>query len=373
MVNGEYRISSFDGRLSIVFGEGERDEITLSAPLLFKFRKNWAGDGRKVNGITNGHYIVIAPTEWERIGHVRVEPEGCADTSFTAHYFFRDEGKSAENTGGFQGYEVVLITSGFELSGDRVFDDSEDGELFVSAVPNLKLPSNITWVRVGEEKKNGWKGQNFEPEERILAKALNGRQGRFFIRVYDSEPKLLDTGEFRYLRDLKEILVNGEPYTEQTILLPPSTGYPPTKVRFIGVDGVYVRPILPPEIACEMQGGDLVVEPHPEADRISCALESDTGRVDIELNLPCIWWRIGKDGESGEWRATPLVMTRGKFPEHARAEAAVWLRLPPRLASVKVGFDGELDRTYRPKKKGEDIEIPLANFVDYSQNRPATE
>ena len=73
---------------------------------------------------------------------------------------------------------------------------------------------------------------------------MDDRQGRFFVRVYD-DARLLDSGEFRYLRNLKEIRVNGEPYTEHTILVPASTGHPPTKVRFIGFDGATVRPILP--------------------------------------------------------------------------------------------------------------------------------
>ena len=181
MVNGECRLSSFGGHLTIVFENDEQDEFALfdDKPLIFKLRNDWTGDGRKVGGITNGHFVVIAPNEWERIDLVPVEPEGCTDTSFTAHYFFRDGSESAENTGGFRECEVALTTSSFELAGERVFDDSEDGELFVGAVPSLKSFSDIAWVRVGEEAKNGWKGENFNPDERTLAEVVDDRQGRF--------------------------------------------------------------------------------------------------------------------------------------------------------------------------------------------------
>ena len=370
MVNGECRLPLFSDWLSIVFKNGDQDRFALfdNKPLIFKLRNNWTGDGRKVGGITTGHFVVIAPGKWERTGRVPVEPQGCTDTSFIAHYFFRDGCGSSEDVGGFLEYEIASTTSGFELTGGCVFDDSENGELFVGAVPNLKPLPNIAWVRVGEED-NGWKGENFKPDKRTLAEALNGRQGRFFIRVYDAEAKLLDSGEFRYLRNLKEIRVNGEPYTEHTILVPASTGHPPTKVRFIGVDGATVRPTLPLELThVEARGDDLVVKPHPRGDDISCMLECTTGRVDVVLNLPRIWWRMERDGsESGEWCDTPLAMTRQEFREHARANATILLRLPRRVVSVRVGFDDELDRAHHRNNEGNDSLIPLADFVDYSQ------
>ena len=418
MVKGECRLSSFSGWLTIVFENDEQDEFALfdDKPLIFKLRNNWTGDGRKVGGITNGHFVVIAPNKWERTGRVPVEMQGCTDTSFMAHYFFRNGSESAEGIGGFRECEVASITSGFELTGRCVFDDSENGELFVGAVPNLKSLPDIAWVRVGEEEENGWKGENFKPDEQTLAEALNGRQGHFFIRVYDAEAKLLDSGEFRYLRNLKEIRVNGEPYTEHTILVPFSTGHPPTKVRFTGVDGATVRPILPLELAhAEAQEGDLIVKPHLSEDDISCGLESNTDRVDIVLNLPRIWWRMeparSKSGEgdlivkphlseddiscglesntdrvdivlnlpriwwrmeparskSGEWRDTPLAMTRQAFREHAYANATMLLRLPRRIKSVRVGFDNELERVYHRERRENDSPIPLADFLDYSQ------
>ena len=371
IINGECRLSSIGGWLNVVFENGERDKFALfdDKPLIFKLRNNWTGDGRKVIDITTGHFIVIAPNNWERMGHVRVEPESCTDTSFLAHYFFRDESESSEDIGGFREHEVESITSGFQMTGECVFDDSEDGELFVGAVPILKSLPNVAWVRVGEEVENGWKGENFRPDKRTLAEALNGRQGRFFVRVYDGEARLLDSGEFRYLRNLKEILINGDPYTGHTILVPASTGHPPTKVRFIGFDGVTVCPILPLELThAEAQGGDLVVKPHLSGDDISCVLGSTTDRVKIVLNLPRIWWRVEREGsESGEWRDTPLAMTRQEFRERAHANATMLLRLPRRIKSVRVGFDDELERVNHREAGENDTPIRLADFVDYSQ------
>ena len=370
MVGGECCLSSFDGRLSIVCENDESNELPLfdGKPLIFKLRKGWKGDGRKVERMTKGYFVVIAPKEWEQMGYKPVESEGCTDTDFKVHYFSRDGNESGEDIVGFLQCNVPLSQSRFELTGNRVFDDSDDGDLFVGDVPNLKPSQEIVWVRVGEESENGW-CENFETETQTLADTLSGRQGRFFIRVYDAEVKFLDSGEFRYLCNLKEIRVNGEPYTANALLVPPSTGHPPAEVRFIGTDGATIPPILvPDETHATVRDGIVTVEPHPSGDCIICTLGSDAGSVDVSISLPRIWWWLKRDhGESEEWCDTPFSMTRQKFRQYANADYAIRLRLPPCVASVKVGFDEELDRAYRPKQKGNEAEIHLDEFADYRQ------
>ena len=372
LLDGVCCLSSFAGSLTIAFADGGSTRFPLfeGKPLIFKLRKNWQGEGRKVRGIMRGHFIVIAPREWKRTGHVPVEPEGCRDADFVAHYFYRSKGGPVGDPGGFVGHDLPLVRSGFELSGVRVFDDSDEGELFVGTAPKLNPASAVVWARIGEEKKDGWKGKNFKPAKRSLAEVLNDRQGRFFVRVYDRQEKRLDSGEFRYLRDLQEIRVNGRPYTENTLLVPASTGHSPTDVQFLSSDGRIILPSLKTDgtHAAVKPNGTVVVTPHPDGDRMSCTLDSGAGSVDTIVRLPLIWWRIGQEhGESDEWRDTPPVMTRKEFRKHANADVTVQLRLPPRINSVSVGFDQELDRTYRPSKKTGDTEIGLTDFLDYSQ------
>ena len=345
MVNGECSLPSFRGRLSIVSEDPDLNELKLfdGEPLLFKLHNNWRGEGRKVGGITSGYFIVITPKDWKRIGHVPVEPRGCTDENFMAHYFYR--GGSAQDIGGFDDYSLPLTTSGFELSGDRVFDDSEEGELFVNAPPKLKCAPGVAWARVGQEGQGGWKGENFNPYNQLLAEILNGRQGYFFVRVYDGSVKLVDSGEFRYLRDLKEIRVIGEKYSANTLLVPPPTGYASAKVSFIGAEDAGVRPVLPPEgVRAKVKGGEIEVEPHPDADHVFCQLKSGSGCVDVVLNLPRIWWRIERArNESGDWRDRPLAMTQKTFHADALADTKIRLCLPSRIQRVVLGFDDELD------------------------------
>ena len=222
---------------------------------------------------------------------------------------------------------------------------------------------------VGEERKDGWQGENFYPADRSLADVLNGRQGRFFIRVYNDDIKLLDSGEFRYLRDLREIRVNGKPYSVKTLLIPTSMGHAAAELQFVSADGTAIRPILTSDgTHTNVKPDFLIVSPHPEGDDISCTLTSSSSRIDIEIKLPRIWWRMERDdGKSNEWRDIPLEMTRQKFRKYAETGAKIRIRLPLRITSIKAGFDEELDRDYCPSRKGAEIKIPLDNFVGYSQ------
>ena len=371
LLNGECRLSSYAGSLSIAHEDGKFRELNLfnGTPMVFKLSGNWKGDGRKVERISNGHFIVVVPKEWRRTGLTLIEPEECTDRGFLAHYFFRDRGNLVRDGDGFEEYGAVLTRSGITLTGNRVFDDSEDGELFVGDVPRLSSFSGAVWARVGEERKDGWQGENFKPAERSLADVLNGRQGRFFIRVYNDDIKLLDSGEFRYLRDLREIRVNGELYSTKTLLTPTSMGHASAELKFVGADDTAIRPILTSDgTHTNVKPDGLIVSPHPENNDISCTLTSNTGRVDIEIKLPRIWWRVERDdGEVDERHDIPLAMTRQEFRKYAETGAKIRIQLPPRITSIKAGFDEELDRVYRPSRKGAEIKIPLDNFVDHSQ------
>lgn len=128
---GEWRLSRFTGQISVSFRDGDSIDVPLfnRRPMIFKLSNDWTGDGRQVRAMTKGHFIVIAPCERmrERDRHQFGEPEGCSDTRFAAHFFFRDGSESDEDTGSLAGHKVALTASGFELDGDSLFDDSGEG------------------------------------------------------------------------------------------------------------------------------------------------------------------------------------------------------------------------------------------------------
>ena len=363
------RIPSLKGRL-IVSSLDKQDHVVPlfeGEPLIFKLRKGWTGGGQKVAKITSGHFIVIAPDTWERTLGAPVEPDGCADPTFRAHYFHRDGTPSAGRVDGFREWHCSPDATGIELTGRRVWDDSDDGPLFVGGAPILEGSPEIEWARVGEETGHGW-GQNFRPDRQSLPEILDGREGRFYLRVYDPEVCLLDSVAFRYMRELTRIEVDGAEYAQGTVLVPTKTGYPRTEVRFIGADGSTCTPVLSPQAHQTIApSGAIVVAPRPDADRLSCSLGSGAGAVNIVLDLPRVWWRLedGRPG-TGEWRDTPLVMTREEFRKHAYVEATLSL-LSTRETSVRAGFGDDLDQQYSRKIQDSHISIPLAHFVDHTQ------
>ena len=366
--NGQCRIPSLDGCLTVTSQDGEEHSVQLfeGKPLIFKLPNNWNGEGRKISGITNGHFIFIVPKSWQRTGRAPVEAEGCVDLAFQAHYFYRDATASDESVYGFREWNDSSTTS-IELTGRCIFDDSDESELFIGNPPDLKSSANIVWARVGEEYANGW-GMNFQPNQQPLSEILTGREGRFFLRIYDTNTRMLDSIEFRYLPKFFQIYVNGAEYTQDTVLVPSSKGYSLTMVRFVDADGTTLSPVLP--IGAHQQvlpSGAIKVPPNPNADRMMCSLGPDARCVNIVLDLPRIWWRL-EDGRTDPeaWSDTPLIMTRKEFRMHAHSGTAISL-MSKRQVSVRVGFGDELDLCYHRKIKDDCIVVPLVHFVDHQQ------
>ncbi len=374
LTDGRCSVPLLTGRLTVSPQDGQDHILPLfeGAPLIFKLPKNWAGEGRRTSGITSGYFIVIAPIEWQRTSRAPIEPDVCADPAFRAHYFHRDATISDETigVGGFHEWAGSLVATGIELSGQNIYDDSDDGILFIGDPPDLKHSPEIEWARIGEESEQGW-GQNFQPGQQSLPEVLGDREGCFFLRVYDSEVRMLDSVAFRYIRDLSRIKVNGAEYTQDTVLMPEDTGYPCTEISLVGADGSARAPALPPQARQEIApSGVIEVPPSPDGDSIMCSLGSGARGVrgvNIVLDLPRIWWRL-EDGSSdpGAWRDTPLVMTREEFRNHAYADAVLSV-MSKRQSSVCVGFDDQVEQPYSRRIKDNRIVIPLAHFVDYAQ------
>ena len=63
-------------------------------------------------------------------------------------------------------------------------------------------------------------------------------------------------------------------------------------------------------------------------------------------------------------------MTRSEFRSHANSDRMIRIRLPRQLDSMDVGFDQDLNRTYRSTLTEDAtriVELPLIDFADYSQ------
>ena len=366
--DGEYRLSSFSGNLSVVYCNGEVAKFPLfdgESPLIFKFKSHGQEHGKRIGALTKGAFLLFAPSNWTRLGDRSDDYEGCVDPEFLAHHFFRGQDDSTDCIGGFEECEI-LTSEGFVLQGKRVMDDSPDGDLFVGFPPTLNPAQGIAYAQIGEERPGGWKSGNFNPADDSLEKILDGRQGRFFVRVYNDEASLVDSDEFRYFSDLIEILVNGERYAPDIPMIPPPKGHPPAILQFMGTDGIVLHPKLKndnPRVTSG-QDGMIKIEPScPESDETVWSLSSERSAVEVEIRLPRVWWRFQRpDIDSGEWLDKPSDMTREEFRDHAKEGVSIRLFLPSSVKTILAGFNDDLTRRFNVAD-----ELRFDLFVDYPE------
>ena len=132
--HGEYQLPNFTDAVNCV-SDDKDGIIKLSDdadPLIFKLRKNWQGVGHQVRHLSRGYYVVFAPREWSRKQSPPVEASACADHSFVAHYFFCD---GASESDGFDECPPFFKQTRFSLAGEKIADDSDQGDLFIGTAP----------------------------------------------------------------------------------------------------------------------------------------------------------------------------------------------------------------------------------------------
>ena len=368
--NGEYPLNDFSENLTVVYAEAAEPEMVelcnSNSPLIFKLRRNWQGEGRKVRRISRGYFIVFAPRDWQRTGTPPIASEPCSDTEFLAHHFYAD---NSDTTDGFEERELPSSGKAFSLEGNEIYDDSDQGLLFIGDPPALNPTENVSWVRIGEEGGGGWKGKNFKPNEITVSTVLSGRQGWFYVRVYDEAVQLIDSNHFRYSQTLKEIRVDDDIYSEEMLLVPSDDGYTDITIRFIDKEGNNIHPenIGNNSHASIRNDDAVIVAPHPEGDLTRWKVDG----IDAVITLPRVWWQIrGADDSSDEWHSKPIPMSREEFCENE--DAIVHISLPTHFQKIQVGFGSDSDRPYNaiPNNENENrhiFEVPIRDFVDYQE------
>lgn len=362
--NGEYRLPRFRGAITLTGRGGESMNVPLfdgREPLVF--RLSGSGDsssGRQCRRITTGRFLVIAPRTASRTSEGYREEDECSDGQFLAHFVTARKEDSAESLGAIGRWRLGTDRTA-SLTGATVFDSSDEGELFVGEPPKLKSDEGIEWARVGEERDGGWQGQNFLANEESLADVLGNRRGRFFLRTYPlGSTALADSTAFRYWPDLKEIQVNGEPFREDLVMIPPGGGTKPTSVELAGRFGPLVPRILSKH--ARLDRGTVCVEPSPDGDEVRLLLGDVTSRMNVVVNLPRVWWRLQG---STVWTQEPIKMARREF----RASPDALEVLAPFAASgLSAGLDGQY-RSFPTVRDGGHANrfrcvIPFTSFTD---------
>ncbi|MDE0055393.1 MAG: hypothetical protein OXT64_14245 [Gammaproteobacteria bacterium] len=350
-------------------GRVERVPLFVDEPMVFRLGVDWQGEGRKVGGVGVGHFIVIAPAGWKRLGDAPVDPEACVDSGYRAHYFFgsRRDGRPVE---GFE--ERGVSSSVIVLNGPRVFDDSDQGEMFVGKPPVLEAPG-MAVARVGEEGKDGWAETFVLDDERSLADVLGGREGWFFVRVYrEGVGVAADSVPFRYMSSLREIRMEGEVYAADTLLLPGSRGHAATDVQIVADGGATAVAGVTVDGSRDLEsdGGHIVCPPDPEAKELHISVAGAGGVVDVVVGMPRVWWSFSTAGETPEqWFDQAPRMTREEFRALGLAGAEIRIDVPDRVQRVGVGFGDEGATNYQATKdaRRRSCVVPLGHFVDHAE------
>ena len=336
------------------------------APMIFSLGTDWQGEGRKVGGVGIGHFIVIVPAEWTRLGDPPVEPEACLDPDFCAHYFFRSHGYGQPE--GFVEYGVS--SSVIRLDGQRVFDASDQGELFVGKPPVLKA-TGMDWVRV--ESGHGWGRILRLDGDLSLAEVLDGRQGWFFVRVYrEGESTQVDSAHFRYAAHLREVRVAGHAYSADTVLTPEPGGHAPVDLELLGEGETRIAPVCATDGAhdFEVRGGVVECPPDPDASPLRCRLDGKPRGVDVVVDLPRVWWRLATPGKREQpWADTAQKMTREQFRTLASRGTEIQIRVPARTRKLRLGFGEDGGVSYRARRDGRRAlcAVPLEHFEDHAE------
>jgi hypothetical protein len=233
IANGNrYPLKQPESRVKITWSEGS-ELIPLLRPerdyIIFKMRNNWKGPGRLVRYCTAGYYLIIAPQDWERdieiSGSASVAPESTQFGGFKAHFFYQEKTEIAAIgliTMDGKRVQVDSKSPRFKLVGNEISDASEDkGPLFaeqpplIQALNGIKGWSDVEIIVVGEEGsgRNKWR-DSFAPnvsveEQTNLDMLINGRSGWYFLRIYDKNNDLIESMDFRFFRNLRNIQIEG--------------------------------------------------------------------------------------------------------------------------------------------------------------------
>ncbi|WP_347243012.1 30S ribosomal protein S9, partial [Thermogutta sp.] len=338
--------------------------------------------GRKVERISSGSYLVIVPETWQRdeekAGTAPTTPEPVFLDGYLAHFFelsetaplciaFRDD----------QGKHITIGSGGpqFRLVGQEIQDGSEGiGPLFGGLPPGICIANgcweDVRTIVVGQEGtgRRRWR-KSFEPEahqaqQRLPDEVLERKAGWYFLRFYDDSNTLIDSLDFRFVAGLKAIAIPAAGSA------PSTDGHVAQTVEIVHDAGYRVTLLDPqcPGLEVEESAGKTIVTipPKAECDRTRWRIHPPNGNgqaVEFTLLIERIWWALGEEGkEPLQWGDRPVELTAQDFT--AASGRAVWLRLPkPRwVKNIYAGFWREHARKFPVKVTDSTVPIPLRDF-----------
>lgn len=360
--------------VKIVLGEGDY--------LLFKLGSQDQNQGHHVKSPSFGSYLVMVPDNWERddtlSGPPQVAPEAVFLTGYQAHFFELEkdgDGKIAFHTPAGDSFVIESKAPQFELVGTRLNDASRDlGPLFGERPPQICALQERVWkdvgtIIVGEEGsgRGRWRIL-FRPDAKgthqdLPSEVVDRKGGWYFLRFYDTKDDLIESLDFRFLSNLREIRI------PQLSPLPPGGGHKPVQVELLHEYSCVIQPAdSPKDIPSERQIDRtiLTIPADPTCDKTHWLIGPEGGpQVEATILVERLWWMVAEEDKApAEWKDNPFPLSRDDFA--ATSNKAIWLRISSLrwVDAVSVGFEQSKSRRYALKVTDMAIAIPLRDFGD---------
>lgn len=365
-INGNHRhyvLEDICSDVEVEFEGGQKKTITLSGGKhfqVFKTRQNWEGIGRRVKTVSSGDYVVFADeTCGNRIGDAPIYPEQCRYPGFMTHFFQITDETNADR---FENCSFYSPKRRFSLTGKYICNDAGGGSIFIGDAPclnDIEEWKGVSWVVVGKEDTEDVLDE-FKASGKDIDDILNNYQnGWFFIRIYDGEASLLHSMDFRWVKNLQDIHVDGNSNWQDSPIVPSeSSGHSETKVDFKG--DVLVSSVDSPHTRKTALNA-FVVSPHPDSDRTKWIFKNNEEETESTMILPRVWFKF----ENADWQDKPVKMKREEF-RRARNKN-VHIRVPLSVKKARIGFSN-LDQVFPARlcedRKTKNIGFQLDDFVD---------
>lgn len=380
-------LNGVNGQIIINWNEGgsrKETQIVLDHRQYLLFKLSSKNRGRLVKAPTSGAYLAITPESWQRdeleSGPPPVTPEHVSLEEYRAHFFYINGNENAKIAFLADGDKQIIDRkqASFELVGTRLKDATEDkGPLFGVTPPQIQRLDKQDWrdvgtIVIGEEGGGRHKWRNaFEPSQdrktqdlpqEITREIAKRKAGWYFLRFYDVDDDLIESLDFRFIRDLKNI------YVPTSSPIPTDVGHKPVPVEFVHEPGLTIRPAIGSTQSIQIESKDgkitVMIPPDPVYDETRWLVECEGGaKVEVTTLVERLWWAVSEvDKEPSQWQCQILTLRLSDLK--ATSNKALWIRLPRRrwIDKIFVGFKQQNARPYSVKAQEQTVSIPLYEF-----------
>ena len=378
---GEIVIRDRDGEILDGLNLGEENQGCI----IFKLVGESRSFGRKVKHTSSGMYLLVAPDTWVPADSSCFSEETLSIPSYRAWFFVSENSTGRTlvfNDPDGNPVGLPVKTQQFFLTGNQLIDAGEfGGPLFGTAPPCIQKPGEQTWNEVdtiilGEEGpgRNRWR-MEFQPRQddivqKLPADLLKRNIGWYFLRFYNSEQDLIETLDFRYVRDISNIkLPQFQVPTEKD-------GYMPAVVEITHSQNCSL--LCSEENSKEFhidilpEGSKIAISPNQGDDKSRWLVECPDGKIELTILIEHIWWGISENNTSpSEWMDKPVSLSRNDIS--AVSSKMLWIRFPERnwCDGVSVGFHKRLAGYYPLAGMEGILSIPFRVFSGVEERNRA--